>query len=206
MITSIQLGDRVGIVGPRLVYGDGRFQRWTGGRLPSLSSMLTFALVLDRVMPTAGPWIGRDVSTPFQPEWVSTACMLVRRQLFEEVGLLEEHFLYMEDVDLCERATRAGWQVWYEPRATAIHLMGQSSERVTGQTSPWAIRSFVRFYRDRHGTTATLALRAVFALGFLVRGAMYAVASVRQRQQRSAARAHFRNARLALSSTGRTTS
>ena len=54
--------------------------------------------------------------------------MIVRREVFEAVGLLDEgYFMYFEEVDFCHRARRAGWPCWYVPAARVVHLVGQST-------------------------------------------------------------------------------
>ena len=152
------------VVGPRLTYADGTFQRWTAGRLPGLRSLAAFLLGLDRVGPWrgAGHYLGADTGEAFRPEWVSSAVMAVRRSALEEVGLLDEDiFVYMDDVDLCARVTAAGWHVWYAAETTAAHFMGASSTRVTGRASPEALRALNRWYVRRHGAAAGRVLRGV---------------------------------------------
>lgn len=62
-------------------------------------------------------------------DWLSGACLLLRRTAFEEVGGFDEsYFMYAEDVDLCWRLARTGWAVTYAPRAEATHLQGVSTE------------------------------------------------------------------------------
>jgi hypothetical protein len=61
-------------------------------------------------------------------DWVSGACMVVRRDVMEAVGAFDERFfLYWEDTDLCRRIRDAGWKVVYVPRAEVIHSVGKSS-------------------------------------------------------------------------------
>ncbi|HIK38796.1 MAG TPA: glycosyltransferase family 2 protein, partial [Geminocystis sp. M7585_C2015_104] len=61
-------------------------------------------------------------------QWVSFACVLVRRQVIEQIGLMDEgYFMYFEDVDYCRRAKEAGWGVLYYPHARVAHLRGRSS-------------------------------------------------------------------------------
>jgi GT2 family glycosyltransferase len=72
-------------------------------------------------------------------DWVSGACMLVRREAFAAAGGFDErYFLYWEDADLCRRLRAAGHHVRYAPAATAIHRVGHSSRGVR----PSAIRAF----------------------------------------------------------------
>ena len=110
----------------------------------------------------------------------------------------ERFFAYMDDVDLCVRARKAGWTVWYEPAGTAIHLMGQATKRQTGQASPLALQSLFRWFAMHRGATSVTLFRAMAALGFSVRAAMYGAASLRHSQLRDAARAHLANARRSL--------
>src|SRR5439155_4408719 len=130
MLGLMEADPSAGAVGPRLVYGPGRWQRWTAGRAPSLWAAINHYLFLGRLLPGGGHrglYLATDTHRPFRPDWVSGACMLLRRSALDEVGLLDERiFMYMEDVELCERLRRAGWGVWYCPAAEAVHLMGGS--------------------------------------------------------------------------------
>lgn len=78
---------------------------------------------------------------PFAVDYVTGACMLVRREVFEEVGLLPEHyFLYFEETDFAARARDAGWAVLQEPRAQLDH-----DKRSTGRLpAPYYVYYFVR--------------------------------------------------------------
>lgn len=159
------------VVGPRLVYGDGSFQRWTAGRSLSVTSCANYFLGLDRLARCfprfGGMYLSHDTATSFEPGWVTSAVMLLRRRALDEFGLLDESiFVYMDDVDLCQRATDAGWRIWYEADATAVHLMGASSIRSSGSASPEAIRALNRWFHRRHGSRSATALRLLEAAGF----------------------------------------
>ncbi|MFW6058705.1 MAG: glycosyltransferase family 2 protein [Phycisphaeraceae bacterium] len=66
--------------------------------------------------------------TSVEVQWTSFACALIRREVFERVGTLDEgFFLYFDDPDFCRRAWRAGWRVRYWPAARVVHLRGRSN-------------------------------------------------------------------------------
>ncbi|GAC1364982.1 MAG: hypothetical protein NVSMB32_08080 [Actinomycetota bacterium] len=202
MVARMEADPRVGAVGPRLVFGDGSWQRWTAGRAPSIASAAAYFLFWDRTRAgaTAGVYLGQDLQEPVSCDWVSSACMLLRRSALDEVGLLDEAlFCYMDDVDICQRLRDAGWSVWYEPRAEAIHLMGQTTVRKTGVASPTALRNFNAYYARRHGVAAQVALRGIEVAGFGMRAAAYALRGViRNRRPEPMAAAHWRHLKLCL--------
>ena len=203
MLARMRADSTAAVVGPRLEYGDGSWQRWTAGREPSLRAAAAYFWFLERLPRggRSGVYLGRDEREAFRCDWVSSACMLVRRAVLDEIGLMDEtYFAYMDDVDLCRRARGAGWSVWYEPGAEVVHLMGQSSKRQTGATSPLALRTFNRYFGQHRGRRALTALKAIEATGFAARAAMYGAAGMIRRDatSRSAARAHWRNLRLSL--------
>lgn len=119
----------VGIAGSRLEDPDGTPQR-SAFRFPNLLSEIDDGLRLGVVTQLLTPWI---VAPPppevaCQTDWVAGASMIVRRQVFEQVGLMDEkYFLYFEEVDFCVAANRAGWSCWYVPESRVVHFVGQSS-------------------------------------------------------------------------------
>ena len=58
-------------------------------------------------------------------EWISFACVLIRKEVIASIGPMDEgFFMYFEDVDYCLRARSAGWQIAYAPAARVVHLRG----------------------------------------------------------------------------------
>lgn len=112
-------------------------------------------------------------SSAREVDWVSGACLMVRREALEEVGLLDERFfMYVEDVDWCYRAKQKGWKVYFVPQAEVVHYIGQSSRKAGRKAIIEHHRSMYRFYRKHHrgnllldGLTAGgIAIRAGFLL------------------------------------------
>jgi GT2 family glycosyltransferase len=119
-----------GLIGPRLEWPDARPQESCFRNRGPLKEFLTAARTdfVDRLFT---PWIHKYTirDQPFQAEWTSFACVLVRREVFERVGLLDEgYFMYFEDMDFCRRAWKAGYGVLHYPRARVVHLRGGSGD------------------------------------------------------------------------------
>ena len=124
---------QAGIVGPQLLYPDGRWQR-SGGRVLSPRSALLQALGITSVghLVSAISWklLGRH-GRPRPVQYVDGACMLIRRRVIDQIGALDaSFFLFVEDVEFCFRARQAGWQVVRVPQSRAIHLRGASSAQI----------------------------------------------------------------------------
>jgi len=127
---------KVGILGPRILEPDGKIQ----GSARAFPNMLTGIFgrtsLLTKLFPNNPVTrknivsIESDGISPMEVDWVSGACMVVRRKAIEEVGLLDERFfMYWEDADWCRRMWERGWKVVYFPEAHVIHDTGKSSAK-----------------------------------------------------------------------------
>ncbi|MCW2992775.1 MAG: glycosyltransferase family 2 protein [Conexibacter sp.] len=157
----------IGLVAPRIVDEDGVLQR-SVRRFPRLSSAVGKALLLHRVWPDAA-WSDDLVQSEsaydhaWDPEWVSGACMLVRRSALEALGGLDEgFFMYAEDTDLCWRIWDRGQRVRFEPSAVVVHGGGHSAPR--SQLRVADVRSHVRYVVLREGVGAARRVALVVAL------------------------------------------
>jgi len=112
-----------------------------------------------------------DHREPRRVDWVSGACFLVRRTAFDAVGGFDEaYFMYLEDVDLCWRLSRAGWPAAYEPTAGIMHVQGVSTARVPYRMVVAHHRSMLRFWWRSTNPSHRL-LAPVVGLGVAVRAA-----------------------------------
>ena len=129
---------------------------------------LVSKLLKDRIVATAPP------EQPQPVEWVSGASMMVRREVFEKIGLLDEgYFMYFEETDFCLRAKKAGFPTWYVPGSKIIHLVGQSSgvtgtKRTAKRRPAYWFKSRHRYFRQHYGTLKTLAADVLWAGGYAV--------------------------------------
>lgn len=142
----------VAVVGPRVMESDGtlqasarRFPDWTtgfAGRTSWLSQAMPGNKLTKRNLLT-----GEHVRGPIPVDWVSGACMLVRRTALEQVGGLDEgFFLYWEDADLCRRLSGCGWRIDYNPEVTVVHSGGRSSRHASKRSLIAFHRSAYRYY------------------------------------------------------------
>jgi N-acetylglucosaminyl-diphospho-decaprenol L-rhamnosyltransferase len=182
------------LVAPRILDDDGSLS-WSLRRYPRLRSTYAQALFLHRVFPLA-PWTDELIRDPAAyesaatPEWVSGACMLVRRSAFAAIGGWDERFfLYCEDTDICRRLWDAGHAVRFEPRAEVHHVGGASSG--AGETQAIAARSRV-LYARKHLPRAVARLEA---LGVALSEATHVLSSMTRPASR---RGHAKALRAAL--------
>jgi len=200
LLAAIESDPGIAVAGPRLVFGNGSWQRWTAGRMPSLRAAANHYLFLERLSPTRfeGLYLGEDTTVARDVDWVSSACLLTRAEAVGAIGGMDERlFTYMDDVDLCQRLRDRGWRIRYEPSATVMHLMGGGTG---GIASAAALRSFNAYFARGRGPAARVALRALQVLGFALRAAAFAGASLVRREPalRARAGAHWRSLRLSL--------
>ena len=104
------------------------------------------------------------VSEERRVDWVSGACLLVRRAAAEEAGLLDErYFMYEEDVDFCASLRAHGGHILFTPAAEVVHLRGGSFAATGHAVSPLYDRSHLRFY-EKHAPHWAPVLKAWLAL------------------------------------------
>ena len=96
------------------------------------------------------------------------ACFAIRREVLDAIGLLDEgYFMYSEEIDLALRASKAGWQAWYAPRARVVHHGGAATRQVRAAMLVELYRSRFRFWRKHHGPAFVWAARRIVHLGLL---------------------------------------
>lgn len=161
-----------GLVSPRLEWPNGEPQI-SCFRYHRPISELIYAAATAPVTALLKPWV---VAIPvsdsgIEPEWTSFACVLVKSEVIEQIGLMDEgYFLYYEDVDYCRVARNAGWTIVHTPKARVVHLRGGSSDVKknisTRKRLPryyYASRS--RYFAKHYGPLGLLAANCLWLLG-----------------------------------------
>lgn len=177
LTSLVRFGDEnpdVGIFGPRILNPDGTLQ-YSCRRFPTLAAAMFRNTILGKLFPRnrytreylMSEW---DHSKPRDVDWVSGAAMVIRRELLEDIGLLDEtFFMYCEDVDICYRARQKGWRVAYHPEAVVVHAIGRSSDRVANRMIVEFHKSMYLFYRKHYAGDSNILVRAIVPIGLFLR-------------------------------------
>ena len=205
MVRFLDQNPEVGIVGGRLINPDGSTQfTYYPPRLPSLRSSATDLLWIDRIWPR-NPW-GRfaptdsfDWEKPSLTTQISGACLMIRREVLNQIGLFDEDFEYWyEDVDLCCRCLQAEWKIAYLPDAKIIHHGGATFSRLDfSEKSSLRFRSLLRYFQKHFSRRQVAALRILMGAVLLLRmpllvGLLLSPRAAVRRRFRGGMHAYFR--------------
>ncbi len=172
LLDALAQHPEAGLISPRLEWPDGT---------PQISCFRYHSPVSELIDAAAtGPLTQRlnrynvpiPVSdTPFEPQWTSFACVLIRQQVIEQVGLMDEgYFMYFDDVDYCRQATNAGWRVLHWPQARVVHLRGGTSSvkaeiAARQRPRPYLYASRSRYFAKFYGKTGLWAANLCWLAG-----------------------------------------
>ena len=144
---------RCGIAGPQMLWPDGTWQP-SRRRFPTVSGTIVRRTPLRRLYP---PYerqrehylLDERPTDPVEADWMLGAFLLQRRTMLEEIGGWDAGYRhYVEDIDLCYRALRAGWERWYVPAAVVHHAYAAViDQRFLSRHTLWHLRGMARFVR-----------------------------------------------------------
>jgi GT2 family glycosyltransferase len=193
----------VGAVGPKQLGADGAIQLDSAVDYPTVWNVFCDHAHLSKLFPKSRLFCGRkmgywdhegDREVPVLPG----SAMLVRRAVFERIGLLDETLFYVEDVDLCRRMQAAGWSVYYLGSTSIVHYGGGSTQSSPHQILQRQIsfQSFWLYTRKHRGRAVAAALTfMVFAWSAAVAGVALPCSWLARGERRIALRRHLDLAR-----------
>lgn len=164
-----------GAIGCRLLNRDRTLQTSCVQSFPTAINQALDSELLRKLFPRSTLWGMRpfysEGKQPVRAEAISGACILVRREFFQEVGgFTESYFMYGEDLDLCFKLTEAGHQSYYVPDAQVVHYGGGSSTQASSNFSTVMMRVSVHhFIRLHRGPVSALVYRLSISVSALVR-------------------------------------
>ena len=144
LLDELDRDPSVAVVGPRLVDGDGRAELSFGRMIGPLNELRQKRLARSAA-------VEQLTRRRQYPDWVSGACLLVRRTDAAAVGGLDERFfMYTEDVDFCAAIRALGRRILFTPNVEVIHLRGRSAASAPAATRDHYRRSQIAFYEKHH--------------------------------------------------------
>ncbi|MFB3855037.1 MAG: glycosyltransferase family 2 protein [Vicinamibacterales bacterium] len=161
LVRNLEAHASEGVVaaGPRLIDADGYPELSFGSMVGPLAELRQKVVggCYTRRYRWAVAYVRRRTSAAHYPEWVSGACMLVRREAAEAAGLFDErYFLYLEDVDFCAALRRQGGRILFASGVEVLHFRGRSGVQQRAAVNAAYRRSQLAFYEKHHPRWAPL--------------------------------------------------
>jgi N-acetylglucosaminyl-diphospho-decaprenol L-rhamnosyltransferase len=173
LIDFMEQHPEIGLTGSKMIYPDGTTQL-SSFRFHSVLSEIENSVrlgIVSKLLKQHQVVIPLP-NEPVQVDWVGGAAMMVRREVFDKIGLLDEsYFVYYEETDLCLRAKRAGWSSWYVPQSVIVHLEGQSTGVSDAKKKPkrrprYWFESRRHYFVQNHGWLTAIAADLAWTFGF----------------------------------------
>ncbi|MBP9501317.1 MAG: glycosyltransferase family 2 protein [Candidatus Promineofilum sp.] len=192
MLARLDAQPDIGVLGPQLLNPDGSVQS-SRRRFPTLTTAFFESTWLDALAPgVLRRYYALDLpdDRPADVDWLTGACLLVPRAVYEQVGDMDEaYYMYSEELDWCRRIKEADFRVVYCPEARVIHHVGKSSEQAVTARHINFNRAKLRYFRRYHGRFPAAVLRlfllAVYVWQMKLEGLKWLAGSQRElRRQR----------------------
>jgi GT2 family glycosyltransferase len=175
LVEFMQERPQAGICGSSFEEADG--EPWPiAFRFPTILSELDSALRLGIVSKLLAKWalVHTMSDQQCQVDWLPGASMLIRREVFESIGLMDEgYFLYYEETDFCLQTKRADWECWYVPESRVMHIAGQSTGVTVRKATPKRLPQYWfdsrrRYFIKNYGRLYAAIADAVWVVGFIL--------------------------------------
>lgn len=174
MVDYLREHPEVALLGPQLLNPEGSVQS-SRRRFPSLATALVESTPIQwRLFPELPllrhfSYLDLPEGEVQEVDWVTGACLLIRRETLSQIGLLDErYFMYFEELDWCLRAKRAGWKIMYLPTAKVVHHAGKSSEQDLARRHIRFNDSKCKYYTKHYGPLVGLLLRVYLFSWYVV--------------------------------------
>ncbi len=174
MAAALESDPKIGAVGCKILNPDMSLQP-SCRNFPSLATVFLEQTNLRILLRVISPFRRRylnfwDHDSPREVDWLIGACIMIKRECLDDVGLLDESFfMYAEDVDLCYRMQRRRWKVYFTPCASVIHYGGQSSKPHEVEMFIEQLTSDINWFQKHRGPLQAKIARILFLLGISLR-------------------------------------
>ena len=174
MIAYMDAHTDVGVLGPKVLNPDGSLQ-YSARHFPTMVAAVFRHTIFGKFFPNnrfvrdylMTNW-AHDQATDV--DWLSGSAMMIRRETFEQIGLLDERFfMYCEDIDWCRRAHGASWRVVYFPMASVSHRIGAASDKNPIPMIKQHHRSMLRYFLKYDSRSPRILLYPIVMVGLWLR-------------------------------------
>jgi GT2 family glycosyltransferase len=195
LIDYLREHPRTAVVGPRLLNADGSLQR-SCYRFPTPLHVWSHNLWVAAVLPqhpVLGDYRRWAHDTERSVDWVIGACLLVRREAYEQVGGFDEaFFMYAEETDWQRRLRASGWEIAFTPEAEVTHLGGASGASEKERVREYFFGSLDHYTRKHHGLPGLVSLRLAMTIGCSMRALLWGLVLAGAPGRRAAAQKRVR--------------
>jgi GT2 family glycosyltransferase len=195
LVRYLDANPKIGLAGPRLLNRDGSIQTSTFHAKTLLREFYSIAQLPGplnhlKVVGVDNAQLGQQ---PALVDWLLGACLVIRRETLEQVGLLDDvmsPIANCEEVDWCGRIHKAGWDVAFVPQSRITHFGGQSMKTDSAGADKFRIemhRATIAFFRKQHGIVSSLILRWIYVMTLPWNGMMLGQSVLRGRMPKAEA-------------------
>jgi N-acetylglucosaminyl-diphospho-decaprenol L-rhamnosyltransferase len=187
---------QIGVIAPVIRHPAGRLKILSAGRLPSAWRMFTHYSGLSRIFKGISILEGhyllpsKKLRGLVNVEWVTGACLAVRRTVWDQLGGLSERwFMYAEDIEFCHRVGSAGLRICLDMQVSATHLVGASDGARGDAVNPAWVLNLYDFYRSNMSSNSFTAgvWRVAVSAGLMSRSFLYRTLALKPGNQENAA-------------------
>ena len=165
----------IDVCAPRLLNSD-RSHQISAWRYPSIASIFGEMYYLNFLVNSKN-YSDKDLTQSFEAESFSGAAIFFKTELIGEIGMLDETMFWIEDIDFCYRAKKAGKKLVYFPQTAIVHHSGQSAKKNYKISLSNQIFNKIKFYQKHHGSLATMAVKALSAFHVVTKFVVFSLLS-----------------------------
>ncbi len=173
MIAKMDAHPDAGIIGPAIIWEDGGIQTSCFNNATPLGEMVSTANTgpITKLLRLFGAKeiAVQNAADNMRPQWISFACVMIRQEVFEQVGLMDEkYFMYYEDNDYCRMTRKKGWDICYAAGAKVIHLNKGYSNKRLSRLPDYVYRSRSRYFIKFYGRVGLLFANTCWIKGWVI--------------------------------------
>jgi hypothetical protein len=189
----------VGAVSPRILNLDGSVQS-LGRDLPNLTNTFLQYFLPYKFYRIVQNFLRKKNEEIFEVDGLSGSAMLIKKETLLSVGLFDEQMpLYAEDIDLCYRIKKAGWNMWCCPNVSITHMGGGSTGLVPIESKVKAYQAPYVYFSKHYGGKTALLVRTMIGVSSIIRMMVWLMLYCLKEKRRNTAINKFRSYKVLLS-------